>query len=1195
MSTTSDMQLTTTDALSYLKTVREVFQDKRDKYDEFIDIMKDFKAQIIGTTDVIRRVKELFKGYDDLILGFNAFLPKDYEIALSPDDEEPFLRKKPVEFEEAVRFAKKIKARFQGDNNAYKAFLDILNSYRKDNKPITEVYQEHQKIRERKQILRVAALTTSAQGHEPPEPHPNRRAALATPSRSRETSELHPTPSRSTSSRPKPTPKTHSCTLEHRISTMVNEQVSVLFQNHADLLVEFTHFLPDISGAASVQYAQPSRNHVEKVDKGKGKQKARDNDEWENDDDDDDDDDGSDYRRKSAGRYGLAADQLPGGGMEGAESAFREKVKERLRAPENYEKISDCICSFKNKFVPAADFRKLVASLIGEHPDLMEACEDFITYIEKSGIKQINKQVFRSLKVDENGDDHDWEDRDETKDHDNREKDRRDRGLAFNSKAVPGQKISCTSKDKSMAKPIHELDLSEFKSCTPSYRLLPENYPIPLASRRTEIGNQVLNDRLVSVTSGSEDHSFKHMHKNQYEETLFQCEDDRFELDMLLESVNATVKHVEELLDRMNAHTTKADSSFNIEECLSALSLRCIERLYGDHGLDVVDLLRKNAPAALPVILTRLKQKQEELARCRADFNKVWAGIYAKNYPKSLDHRSFYFKQQDTKNLSAKAMLAEIKEMCEKNQNKDESLLASIAAGYKCSIKPDMVFEYPDPEIQDDLHQLMNYTCGEVCTPEQRDNVMNLWTTFLEQVMRVPLRPSTTEKKKDADKENGLLDKSTESICEENDSPAYGSPCGDNVGNKGDVLCDAPEEDLSIALKGSDCAVAACKTVPTPIQGPLEVFKKPREESEACTKTEREEGELSINRNQMEIDNLFSADNYTKEEMIAVAREEDEDSSSDSEKNVVSDESVGEADVSEGDGTEQFVNRFVGPEKPLALSVPMGLRGGVESCGVFYGNDSFYLLFRLHQILYDRMMSAKLHSSSSGNRWKISNGANQTDSYAGFKNALRSLLNGSIDNAKFEDECRAIIGAQSYVLFTLGKLIHKLVKQLQTIASDEMDNKLLQLYSYERSRNTKSFSDEVYHVNARVLLPNDNLYRIECLPCPTRLTIQLMRKEHEKFESIAVSMDHEFAAYLKNELLTVVPERTWKHGLYLKRNKKKLYNGDESFDFEKAMEGLVIHNGVKMKVNSLTKKVAYVLATEDFMYRTKGRRRVLYQ
>lgn len=32
--------------------------------------------------------------------------------------------------------------------------------------------------------------------------------------------------------------------------------------------------------------------------------------------------------------------------------------------------------------------------------------------------------------------------------------------------------------------------------------------------------------------------------------------------------------------------------------------------------------------------------------------------------------------------------------------------------------------------------------------------------------------------------------------------------------------------------------------------------------------------------------------------------------------------------------------------------------------------------------------------------------------------------------AKFEGDCRAIIGTQSYVLFTLDKLIYKLVKQV---------------------------------------------------------------------------------------------------------------------------------------------------------------------
>ncbi|GMP22407.1 hypothetical protein CsSME_00048561 [Camellia sinensis var. sinensis] len=44
----STQKLTTNDALAYLKAVKDIFQDKRDKYDEFLEVMKGFKAQRFG-------------------------------------------------------------------------------------------------------------------------------------------------------------------------------------------------------------------------------------------------------------------------------------------------------------------------------------------------------------------------------------------------------------------------------------------------------------------------------------------------------------------------------------------------------------------------------------------------------------------------------------------------------------------------------------------------------------------------------------------------------------------------------------------------------------------------------------------------------------------------------------------------------------------------------------------------------------------------------------------------------------------------------------------------------------------------------------------------------------------------------------------------------------------------------------------
>lgn len=47
------------------------------------------------------------------------------------------------------------------------------------------------------------------------------------------------------------------------------------------------------------------------------------------------------------------------------------------------------------------------------------------------------------------------------------------------------------------------------------------------------------------------------------------------------------------------------------------------------------------------------------------------------------------------------------------------------------------------------------------------------------------------------------------------------------------------------------------------------------------------------------------------------------------------------------------------------------------------------------------------------------------------------------------------------------------------IATEEMDNRLLHLYAYERLRSPETYSDAVYYENARFLLLEDNLYRIE--------------------------------------------------------------------------------------------------------------------
>lgn len=96
-------------------------------------------------------------------------------------------------------------------------------------------------------------------------------------------------------------------------------------------------------------------------------------------------------------------------------------------------------------------------------------------------------------------------------------------------------------RERFLTQSISELDLSHCERCTTSYRKLPRNYPRMVCSGRDQWLKPLLNDDWVSVTTGSEDYSFKLFRKNQYEENLFRCEDDHYDLDMAIEQTRWSI------------------------------------------------------------------------------------------------------------------------------------------------------------------------------------------------------------------------------------------------------------------------------------------------------------------------------------------------------------------------------------------------------------------------------------------------------------------------------------------------------------------------------------------------------------------------------------------------------------------------------------------------------------------------------
>ncbi|KAL0681063.1 hypothetical protein Bca4012_047910 [Brassica carinata] len=750
---------------------------------------------------------------------------------------------------------------------------------------------------------------------------------------------------------------------------------------------------------------------------------------------------------------------------------------------------------------------------------------------------------------------------------------------------------------------------------------------------------------------------------------------------MLLESVGSAAKSVEDLLNTIIEKKISFEGSFRVEDHFTALNLRCIERLYGDHGLDVTDLIRKNPAAALPVILTRLKQKQDEWTKCREDFNVVWKDVYAKNHYKSLDHRSFYFKQQDSKNLSAKALVADIKDLKEKSQKEDDVPL-SISAGYRQPIVPHFEHEYLDRTIHEDLFKLVQFSCEEICSSkEQISKVLRLWDSFLELILDVPPRDKGSDSVEDVAETKhhvtgGEANASSDAVSLVSRQLKFAAN-GDEYGSSGISKHAGAGKDVDQASKdvatfsavnpqkdretgngadkrsgGVDERVATSSaSFPSGVENKndnIDAIQRTQvgdigrtiaiangvkpdtskassneDESGSPSKIEKEEGELSpIGDSE---DNNYVV--YEDRELKSTAKpehsveavgendddadDEDGDDASEGGEDASGTESVGDECSQDDNGVEEegdhgkaesegeaegmeshliedsgllpLSERVLLSVKPLSKHVAAADERKQDS-RVFYGNDDFYVLFRLHRILYERISSAKTYC----NRRNTKDSTSSPDPYARFMSALFSLLNGSAESSKFEDECRVIIGNQSYVLFTLEKLIYKLVKQLQAVVADDTDNKLLQLYEYEKSRKPDRVVDSVYYENARILLHEENIYRLECSSSPSRLSIQLMDNIIEKPEAYAVSMEPTFASYLQKEFLSnssgkkVVPQP-----ILLQRNMRGYSGLDDLAVACKAMEGVKVTNGLECKMSCSSYKISYVLDTEDYFHRKK--------
>lgn len=220
----------------------------------------------------------------------------------------------------------------------------------------------------------------------------------------------------------------------------------------------------------------------------------------------------------------------------------------------------------------------------------------------------------------------------------------------------------------------------------------------------------VLNDEWVShPTWASEDSGFVAHRKNAYEEALHRSEEERHEYDFHIEAIMRTIAMLEPYNAKIMQLSPEERPMYKQKISLigvnKSIHQRIIKKVYGrDAGLEVVQAIHEIPGIAIPMVLLRLKQKEDEWKRAQREWNKVWREVDARNYQKSLDHQGITFKANDKKATTVKSFVSQIESAREEQLAKRAAYIDPTFA--RTRPRYQMAFVIEDMSVLQDLLKL---------------------------------------------------------------------------------------------------------------------------------------------------------------------------------------------------------------------------------------------------------------------------------------------------------------------------------------------------------------------------------------------------------------------------------------------------------------------------------------------------------
>ncbi|KAG6829244.1 hypothetical protein H0H87_012148 [Tephrocybe sp. NHM501043] len=1008
--TTLDRPLNVTDALSYLDAVKVQFSDQPTVYNQFLDIMKEFKNEKIDTPGVIKRVSQLFNGHPILIQGFNTFLPAGYRIECTEDLRggglitvttpsgrqmqttnnggkgpiiwledgvpEPAPTPTPTPtpapapqvppsfpangqaIEPAVQYVQKIKQRC--DPDTYRQFLDILSQYHSNPDTIDEEEVSRQ----------IARLFKDA---------PDLRSDFRIFMPERSQSNLDdPLPTRTG------TPSADARG-KRKLDTVANNASLPQKRKRKAAEKSERETVPSRPSASSSKVKKPKHAVGQDLTP-------------------------SSYSKiivpPSPPRQARLPPQPPPPPIRmpppNDDSQFFDNVRRILDNRDTYNEFLKIVNLFTQDLIDSTRLVHEARNFLGDS-ELLKQLKGILGWNERKDREAYDSEIQQQS----------WT-----------------RPVVVGLASRPTQ--------------------AELNMKFGSYRRLPPSEVNVPCTGRDEMCRSVLNDEWVShPTWSSEDSGFVAHRKNIYEEALHRSEEERHEYDFHIDAIVRTIALLDPIHNKITQTNQDDRPTFKLKPNMGGtwkpLHTRVIKKLYGrDAAREVILAMQDTPHIAVPVVLNRLKQKEEEWKRAQREWNKVWREVDARNYTKSLDHQGIFFKATDKKANTVKAFVNQIEAAREEQIAKRASLIDPLFA--RTRPRHQLEFVVDDVTVLQDVLKLtfsfLDRTQGQINFVE-RKRIEGFLRSFVPLFFMLdPVAFNTcfivVHETYDGDMsdEVGSIVDDVEVASMTSGSSRRNSRKGANLSSGGDLRKKLLKSEQVKATIRKTRAQEAASPIVSRLASPVLVEENSTVDPFAHTR-------------KLSRKNIFFTNTvfYSLLRLIEVLY-----------SRLSLFKSIGARLAAAGPSRHNPVT--------VELQIPP-----VDSA-------NFVDRTGKAEHLYDWLLES-----------------------------VERLFDNEIEQHVFEDQMRSMFGTkEAYKSFTIDKVIGAIIKQVQAVFADPRSQDILEILKKERSLVSPTTQDQINsRRNAeKVLGPDENIFRIDWLPESRTMTVQLIGKDDSSFDDSEV-------------------------------------------------------------------------------------------